>query len=75
MTKFNLYNDKREIVVKVTKYDADFHVMRGVQGTQLEFVNRNANTAEEYAEFVNTYDLKTEEELGQLTLDDLFKEG
>ncbi|UXS22591.1 hypothetical protein MUA33_05305 [Staphylococcus delphini] len=65
---FNLYNERKEPVVVVSrKVDGQYHV-KGLDNTQLAFVNR---TTDDIDEFKSTFNLLSLEELGQLDLTEL----
>lgn len=68
MMMYNLYNANKESVVIVSRnIDGQYHV-KGLENTQLAFVNR---TTDDIVEFKSTFNLSRFEELGQLDLAEL----
>lgn len=62
---YNLYNERKEPVVVVSrKIDGKYHV-KGLDNTQLAFANR---TIDDVEKFKNTFNLLSFEELGQMDL-------
>ncbi|UXR86195.1 hypothetical protein [Staphylococcus felis] len=67
---FNLYDERRQAVVVVTRGINDIYIVKGLQGTQLEHISRETDDIDE---FKATFNLFSYEELGQLSIDELIK--
>ncbi|MBA8772098.1 hypothetical protein [Staphylococcus coagulans] len=65
---YNLYNERKEPVVVVSRnIDGQYHV-KGLDNTQLAFIDC---TTDDIDEFKSTFNLSSLEELGQLDLTEL----
>lgn len=67
---FYLYDECRQAVVVVTRGADDIYIIKGLQGTRLEYISREIDDIDE---FKTTFNLFSYEELGQLSLDELIK--
>lgn len=65
---FYLYDERRQAVVVVTRGVDDICIVKGIQGTRLEYISRETDDIDE---FKATFNLFSYEELGQLSLDEL----
>ncbi|WP_349421240.1 hypothetical protein [Staphylococcus felis] len=65
---FYLYDERRQAVVVVTRGVDDIYIVKGIQGTRLEYISREIDDIDE---FKSTFNLFSYEELGQLSLDEL----
>ncbi|EGQ3124785.1 TPA: hypothetical protein I1566_001634 [Staphylococcus pseudintermedius] len=65
---YNLYNERKEPVVVVSRnIDGQYHI-KGLDDTQLAHINR---TVDDIDDFKSTFNLLSFEELGQLDLAEL----
>ncbi|HHU6749861.1 TPA: hypothetical protein ACUI23_000534 [Staphylococcus pseudintermedius] len=65
---YNLYNERKEPVVVVSKsIDGQYHV-KGLDNTQLAHIN---HTTDDIDDFKSTFNLLSFEELGQMDLTEL----
>ncbi|MDM8326736.1 hypothetical protein QUH70_01065 [Staphylococcus felis] len=67
---FYLYDERRQAVVVVTRGADNIYIVKGIQGTRLEYISRETDDIDE---FKTTFNLFSYEELGQLSLDELIK--
>lgn len=67
---FYLYDERRQAVVVVTRGADDTYIIKGLQGTRLEYISRETDDIDG---FKTTFNLFSYEELGQLSLDELIK--
>lgn len=71
MKMFNLYDDQKTPVVIVNRDINGTYTIKGMSGTQLQHVYRKGREFSELCEFKDIFNLRSEEELGQVTLDEL----
>lgn len=67
--KFNLYDERKDAVVTVTKIDNVYHIV-GIKGTQLQHIDRTV-LIDELQVFKDNFNLKHAEELEQMSLEEL----
>ena len=71
MKMFNLYNDKKEPVAVVAKNINGTYTIKGMADTQINFLHKKEICYTEMQVLKQSFGLLAEEELGQVTLDEL----
>ena len=71
MKLFNLYNDKKEPVAVVAKNINGTYTLKGMANTQIDYLYKKEIEYSEIQALKQSFDLRSEEELGQVTLDEL----
>lgn len=71
--KYYFYNHKKERIAQVTNHlDGTFDI-KGVPGTILGHITKDDINSDELQHFKESHNLMHEEELGQVTFDEIFR--